>query len=108
MRIITDFDGPIMDLSDRYYHVYQLCLAQVKLKRQPKNAVKDEFGGADCEQNAVCRIFPLQDEVDVEDQLGRALIFAKRSEPKAMDVHVVPRQRVEVFGMPRTKMHGIG
>ena len=30
MRIITDFDGPIMDLSDRYYHVYQLCLAQVK------------------------------------------------------------------------------
>jgi phosphoglycolate phosphatase-like HAD superfamily hydrolase len=26
MRIITDFDGPIMDLSDRYYHVYQLCL----------------------------------------------------------------------------------
>jgi phosphoglycolate phosphatase-like HAD superfamily hydrolase len=30
MRIITDFDGPIMDLSDRYYHVYQLCLATVK------------------------------------------------------------------------------
>ena len=30
MRIITDFDGPIMDLSDRYYHIYQLCLAQVK------------------------------------------------------------------------------
>ncbi len=27
MRIITDFDGPIMDLTDRYYHVYQLCLA---------------------------------------------------------------------------------
>ena len=30
MRIITDFDGPIMDLADRYYHVYQLCLAQVR------------------------------------------------------------------------------
>lgn len=30
MRIITDFDGPIMDLSDRYYHVYQLCLDKVK------------------------------------------------------------------------------
>jgi phosphoglycolate phosphatase-like HAD superfamily hydrolase len=29
MRIITDFDGPIMDLTDRYYHVYQLCLAEV-------------------------------------------------------------------------------
>jgi phosphoglycolate phosphatase-like HAD superfamily hydrolase len=30
MRIITDFDGPIMDLSDRYYYVYQLCLEAVK------------------------------------------------------------------------------
>ena len=35
MRIITDFDGPIMDLSDRYYHVYQLCLERVKLPEQP-------------------------------------------------------------------------
>ncbi len=34
MRIITDFDGPIMDLADRYYHVYQLCLARVKLPQQ--------------------------------------------------------------------------
>lgn len=34
MRIITDFDGPIMDLSDRYYHVYQLCLARVRLPEQ--------------------------------------------------------------------------
>jgi phosphoglycolate phosphatase-like HAD superfamily hydrolase len=37
MRIITDFDGPIMDLSDRYYHVYQLCLAQV---REPNQSIK--------------------------------------------------------------------
>jgi phosphoglycolate phosphatase-like HAD superfamily hydrolase len=35
MRIITDFDGPIMDLADRYYHVYQLCLAQVQEPEQP-------------------------------------------------------------------------
>jgi phosphoglycolate phosphatase-like HAD superfamily hydrolase len=34
MRIITDFDGPIMDLTDRYYHVYQLCLEKVKLPNQ--------------------------------------------------------------------------
>jgi phosphoglycolate phosphatase-like HAD superfamily hydrolase len=34
MRIITDFDGPIMDLSDRYYHVYQLCLEQVRETNQ--------------------------------------------------------------------------
>jgi phosphoglycolate phosphatase-like HAD superfamily hydrolase len=37
MRIITDFDGPIMDLSDRYYHVYQLCLTQVK---QPDRSLR--------------------------------------------------------------------
>jgi phosphoglycolate phosphatase-like HAD superfamily hydrolase len=37
MRIITDFDGPIMDLSDRYYHVYQLCLAQV---REPDRSIR--------------------------------------------------------------------
>jgi phosphoglycolate phosphatase-like HAD superfamily hydrolase len=37
MRIITDFDGPIMDLADRYYHVYQLCLAQVK---QPDQSIE--------------------------------------------------------------------
>lgn len=44
MRIITDFDGPIMDLSDRYYHVYQLCLAQVKLPHQAINLLaKAEF-----------------------------------------------------------------
>jgi phosphoglycolate phosphatase-like HAD superfamily hydrolase len=37
MRIITDFDGPIMDLTDRYYHVYQLCLAQV---REPNQSIR--------------------------------------------------------------------
>jgi phosphoglycolate phosphatase-like HAD superfamily hydrolase len=26
LRIITDFDGPIMDVSERYYRVYQFCL----------------------------------------------------------------------------------
>jgi phosphoglycolate phosphatase-like HAD superfamily hydrolase len=35
MRIITDFDGPIMDLSDRYYHVYQLCLERAKEVDRP-------------------------------------------------------------------------
>jgi phosphoglycolate phosphatase-like HAD superfamily hydrolase len=29
-RIITDFDGPIMDVSERYYRVYQFCLEQVR------------------------------------------------------------------------------
>jgi len=34
MRIITDFDGPIMDISERYYRVYQLCLETVKYPEQ--------------------------------------------------------------------------
>ncbi|HEY9645337.1 MAG TPA: HAD family hydrolase [Chroococcidiopsis sp.] len=29
IRIITDFDGPIMDVSERYYQVYCFCLQQV-------------------------------------------------------------------------------
>ncbi len=37
MRIITDFDGPIMDLSDRYYHVYQICLAKVQIPERAIN-----------------------------------------------------------------------
>ncbi|MEM6517831.1 MAG: HAD family hydrolase [Cyanobacteria bacterium P01_C01_bin.70] len=28
LRIFTDFDGPIMDVSERYYHVYQYCLQE--------------------------------------------------------------------------------
>ncbi len=44
MRIITDFDGPIMDLADRYYHVYQLCLDHVREPDQAINILtKDEF-----------------------------------------------------------------
>lgn len=30
LRLITDFDGPIMDVSERYYQVYQYCLDQAK------------------------------------------------------------------------------
>lgn len=41
LRLITDFDGPIMDVSDRYYHVYTLCLATYQrpdqfIKKLPK------------------------------------------------------------------------
>ncbi|MBR8830846.1 MAG: Pyrophosphatase PpaX [Chroococcopsis gigantea SAG 12.99] len=30
LRLITDFDGPIMDVSERYYRVYQYCLEQAQ------------------------------------------------------------------------------
>lgn len=29
LRIITDFDGPIMDVSERYYQVYKFCLTKI-------------------------------------------------------------------------------
>ncbi len=37
LRLITDFDGPIVDVSERYYQVYQLCLAK---NRSPEQEVK--------------------------------------------------------------------
>ncbi|MEA5575372.1 HAD family hydrolase [Anabaena sp. UHCC 0451] len=38
LRLITDFDGPIMDVSERYYRVYQLCLQKT---RYPDQAVTE-------------------------------------------------------------------
>lgn len=37
LRIITDFDGPIMDVSERYYTVYKFCLEKT---RRPDQAVR--------------------------------------------------------------------
>jgi phosphoglycolate phosphatase-like HAD superfamily hydrolase len=36
-RIFTDFDGPIMDISERYYQVYLYCLQKIS---QPDQLVK--------------------------------------------------------------------
>lgn len=33
-RLFTDFDGPIMDVSERYYRVYLDCIAHVRLPQQ--------------------------------------------------------------------------
>ena len=44
LRLITDFDGPIMDVSERYYCVYRYCLQQIKLSQQTVNQLsKAEF-----------------------------------------------------------------
>ena len=44
LRLITDFDGPIMDVSDRYYRVYQQCLAETQCLDQPvRELPKAEF-----------------------------------------------------------------
>lgn len=44
LRLITDFDGPIMDVSERYYQVYLLCLQKTKYPSQVINKLtKEEF-----------------------------------------------------------------
>lgn len=44
LRLITDFDGPIMDVSERYYQVYQYCLDQAQEPGQTvKQLSKSEF-----------------------------------------------------------------
>jgi phosphoglycolate phosphatase-like HAD superfamily hydrolase len=43
-RLFTDFDGPIMDVSERYFRVYQLCLDKVKHPEQVVTPLtKSEF-----------------------------------------------------------------
>jgi len=34
-RLFTDFDGPITDVSERYFQVYQFCLKKIRLQDQP-------------------------------------------------------------------------
>jgi phosphoglycolate phosphatase-like HAD superfamily hydrolase len=44
LRIITDFDGPIMDVSERYYQVYCLCLQQTQQPGQMLTVLaKEDF-----------------------------------------------------------------
>ncbi len=44
LRLITDFDGPIMDVSERYYQVYQYCLTKIKQQNQLVNLLsKSQF-----------------------------------------------------------------
>jgi phosphoglycolate phosphatase-like HAD superfamily hydrolase len=44
LRIITDFDGPIMDVSERYYQVYCLCLHQTQQPSQEVTVLaKEDF-----------------------------------------------------------------
>ena len=44
LRLITDFDGPLMDVSGRYYHVYQVCLEKIGGKGENiRQLSKSEF-----------------------------------------------------------------
>ncbi|AKG24172.1 HAD family hydrolase [Calothrix sp. 336/3] len=44
LRIITDFDGPIIDVSERYYQVYLLCLTKIsRADQEIRQLTKTEF-----------------------------------------------------------------
>jgi len=44
LRLITDFDGPIIDVSERYYQVYLFCLKETRRQNQSvKTLSKAEF-----------------------------------------------------------------
>ncbi|MBD2435956.1 HAD family hydrolase [Nostoc sp. FACHB-110] len=44
LRLFTDFDGPIVDVSERYYRVYQFCLAKTQRPGQAvRQLSKQEF-----------------------------------------------------------------
>ncbi|MEH1919750.1 HAD family hydrolase [Nostoc sp.] len=44
LRLITDFDGPIIDVSERYYRVYQFCLEKTRRPDQVvQELAKEEF-----------------------------------------------------------------
>ncbi|MBD2497256.1 HAD family hydrolase [Nostoc sp. FACHB-280] len=44
LRLFTDFDGPIVDVSERYYRVYQYCLQKTQLPGQAvRQLSKAEF-----------------------------------------------------------------
>lgn len=44
LRIFTDFDGPVMDVSERYYQVYRFCLEKVSRPGQTVQVLpKAEF-----------------------------------------------------------------
>jgi phosphoglycolate phosphatase-like HAD superfamily hydrolase len=90
MRIITDFDGPIMDLSDRYYRVYQLCLAKVRHpEQQLKILTQAEFW-------AYKRAHMSERQVGIESGLtiAQAELFKQIRDRTAHQLQYLPLDRV--------------
>jgi len=45
LRLITDFDGPIIDVSERYYNVYKFCWTRSDIQiSQCNNWAKQNSG----------------------------------------------------------------
>lgn len=83
LRLITDFDGPIMDVSERYYRVYRYCLQQVQEPGQAlPGLTKAEFWQLKRAQVA---------EVDIGRRSGLAASQVQRfSDLRRQTVHTLP------------------
>lgn len=83
LRLITDFDGPIMDVSERYYRVYQFCLEQTRRADQSvRQLSKEEFWRlkrSQVPERQIGQISGLDEE--------QALVFARL---RKQTVHTLP------------------
>ncbi|MCG9885702.1 MAG: HAD family hydrolase [Cyanobacteria bacterium] len=53
LRLITDFDGPVMDVSERYYRVYRYCLERLSTPDGPPLRVLSKAEFWDCKRAQV-------------------------------------------------------
>jgi phosphoglycolate phosphatase-like HAD superfamily hydrolase len=82
LRIFTDFDGPIMDVSERYYRVYQDCLEKTRSSSQEvKQLTKEDFWQLKRARTSEKQIglISLLDETQAQDfaQLRRQVIHTQ-------------------------------
>jgi len=49
-------------------------------------------------------IEPFENVVDVENELSGSFVGIEPGQPEAVNVHIVPRHDVEVFGLPFSAM----
>lgn len=90
LRIFTDFDGPIMDVSERYYQVYQYCLEEAREQSQAVTVLsKQEFWRlkrAQVPERHIGQISGLHD-----DQARR---FAQLRRDTVHSLHYLPHDRM--------------
>ncbi len=83
LRLITDFDGPIMDVSERYYQVYQYCLEQIQRPNQPLKPM-DKVQFWECKRSCIPeRMIGIDSGLD-EDQAQEFALLRRHT------VHTVP------------------
>ena len=75
----------------------------VEVYFQAEHVMERQVSRAQGEPAHVGRTVPLQDVVDVENEIGRPIDLAERSQLEAVDMDVMPSERLEVFCAPRAE-----